>query len=210
MILYINGCSYSYKSGTLQPNWSERLRPALRDEIRILNDARNGGGNDRILHTTLNSVQSLMNEGRKPELAIIQWTHPNRRRHQSEDGQIHFVNHFETQFFPKGEPIASEETLHYMYLLHYWLKGNGIPHLFFNYIPLHQNHRASPLLDGFDSDIFIGFDGVIDCRWDSVCELMKSEGLCKDDYGHQNGDGYRWLAEWVLKAVRRVTPHLIK
>ena len=210
MILYVNGCSYSYKGRDIEPNWAERLKGALNPRLELLNDARSGGGNDRILHTTLNTLQSLMNEGKKPELAIIQWTHPNRRRHQSEDGRIHFVNDGESGYGLKGEPLASEESLHYMYLLHYWLKGNTIPHLFFNYIPLHQNHRVSPLLGGFDSDIFVQFDGVIDCRWDSVCEVMRSEGLCKDDYGHENGDGYRWLAEWVLKAVRRVTPHLIK
>ena len=78
--LYVNGDSWAYGSGLVEGNrlekcWAGCLAKDLGLEL-ILN-AERGGSNHRILRTTVQDLQQLINEGKRP-LVILGWTFPHR------------------------------------------------------------------------------------------------------------------------------------
>ena len=197
MKLYVNGCSYSAghisKSFTNWPkilmepfmdNFEEILKENIiyykntNNENNILfNSARHGGGNDRILHTTLEEIEHLISENLKPDLVIIEWTWPDRRRTLTETGEKYYLNSSNDYLFKKcseldifmhnnnkvkPEPLASEETLHYMFILQEYFIKNNIDYLFFNYIKLDESVKKLNIFKKIDLSKFIKFGNIDD------------------------------------------------
>ena len=181
MKLYVNGCSYS--AGHISEsffNWPKILMYSFTDNFKeilkeniishkninnenniLFNSAHHGVGNDRILHTTLEEIEHLISENLKPDLVIIEWTWPDRRRTLTETGEEYYLNSSNDYLFLKGneldvfmhnnnkvkpEPLASEETLHYMFILQEYFIKNNIDYLFFNYIKLDESVKELNML----------------------------------------------------------------
>lgn len=219
IILYVNGCSYTQKmqravfwpkilmrslvkDTDIKLNFYDNKKIKTDNNNLLVSDAMSGGGNDRILHTTLESIEYLKSVGKKPNLVIIQWTHPNRRFHMKENGEIIFINDNDnTNYIPKNEPQASLETIHYIYLLQEYLIKNEIDYLFFNYVKLHESIKNLNIYSLINFDKFIRFENINDFLFDGLKDYMVKQNLTIDDYGHENYDGYMFIAKNIANRL---------
>jgi hypothetical protein len=191
MILYTNGCSitHGYLVG-FENSWANIL--SKNNNLDLINDSQCGVGNDYIFHKSLESITKLINEKKKPELVIIQWSGPNRRLHCDIDGNYYYVNltdHIKYQ--PKYEPMGSEHTLHYMFCLHSFLEKNNIPYLFFNYMDLNNSIKKLEIYNEIDwtKSILINRN------------LLISKKYIHDNEGHPNTAGHLYIANVIAKKL---------
>jgi len=236
MKLYVNGCSYSAghisKSFT---NWPKILMEPFMDNFEeilkeniisyentnnknnvLFNSARHGGGNDRILHSTLEEIEHLIFENLKPDLVIIEWTWPDRRRTLTEAGDEYYLNSSKDYLFKeyseldtfmynnnkvKPEPLASEETLHYMFILQEYLIKNNIDYLFFNYIKLDEYVKNLKIYRKIDLSKFIKFSNIDDLLFTGLFEFIIKNGLSNDLYAHENDAGHKFIAKEILNRI---------
>jgi hypothetical protein len=191
MILYTNGCSitHGYLVG-FENSWANVL--SKNNNFDLINDSKCGVGNDFIFHKSLESLIKLIDENKKPELVIIQWSGPNRRLHCDINGNYYYVNltdHLKYQ--PKYEPMGSEHTLHYMFSLQEFLKINEIKYYFFNYMDLDHSVKSLNTYKKID--------------WECGAEItmidLKKMGLVADDFGHPSLDGQYWIANNISKKL---------
>ena len=236
MKLYVNGCSYSagHKSESFL-NWPKVLMYSLVDNFKeilkndiisyentnnennlLFNSAHDGGGNDRILHTTLEEIEHLISENLKPDLVIIEWTWPNRRRTLNEIGEEYYLNNSKDYLFEKyteldifmynnnkvkPEPLASEETLHYMFILQEYFIKNNIDYLFFIYIKLDESVKKLNIFKKIDLSRFIEFNNINDLLFTGLFEFIIKNGLSKDSYAHENDLGHKFIAKEIRNRI---------
>ena len=236
MKLYVNGCSYSagHKSKSFT-NWPKILMEPFMDNFEeilkeniisykntnnknnvLFNSAVHGGGNDRILHNTLEEIEHLISENLKPDLVIIEWTWPDRRRTLTETGDEYYLNSSNDYLFLNGseidifmhnnnkvkpEPLASKETLHYMFLLQEYFIKNNIDYLFFNYIKLDESVKHLKIYKKIDLSRFIEFSNIDDLLFTGLFEFIIKNGLSKDSYAHENDAGHKFIAKEILNKI---------
>jgi hypothetical protein len=191
MILYTNGCSitHGYLVG-FENSWANIL--SKNNNLDLINDSQCGVGNDFIFHKSLESLIKLIDESKKPELVIIQWSGPNRRLHCDMNGNYYYVNLTDhLKYHPKYEPMGSEHTLHYMFSLQEFLKTNGIKYYFFNYMDLDSSTKSLNTYKKID--------------WKCGSEItmidLKKMGLVADNFGHPSLDGQYWIANNISKKL---------
>ncbi len=236
MKLYVNGCSYSagYTESYFS-NWPKILMYSIVDNFKeiikddiifykntnnenniLFNSARHGGGNDTILHTTLEEIEHLISENQKPDLVIIEWTWPDRRRTLTETGEKYYLNnskdylserHNNHDIFMynnnkvKPEPLASEETLHYMFILQEYFIKNNIDYLFFNYIKLDESVKNLNIFKKIDLSKFIKFSNIDDLLFTGLFEFIIKNGFSKDSYAHENDGGHKFIAKEIRNGI---------
>lgn len=214
MILYTNGCSHStgfcintIKSWpnlvmkNISKNSNYLINPILNSinikQSFLLNESSNGAGNDYIFHRSLETITKLINYNIPPDYVIIQWSGPNRRMHYTKDGKFIFVNlNDDSDFGIKFEPIASTETLHYMFSLQQFLKSKNIKYLFFNYIGLATHIKHNPIYYHLDFDNIVDF-GIDDILENGLLEYIKSNNMNCDNPGHPNEIGNHFIANHI-------------
>jgi hypothetical protein len=191
MILYVNGCSitHGYLVG-FENSWANII--AKNNNFNLINDSQCGAGNDFIFHKSLESLIKLIDENKKPELVIIQWSGPNRRLHCDMNGNYYYVNLTDhLKYHPKYEPMGSEHTLHYMFSLQEFLKTNGIKYYFFNYMDLDSSAKSLNTYKKIDWE----------CGSKITMIDLKKMGLVADDFGHPSLDGQYWIANNISKKL---------
>jgi hypothetical protein len=191
MILYVNGCSitHGYLVG-FENSWANIL--SKNNNFDLINDSQCGVGNDFIFHKSLESITKLINENKKPESVIIQWSGANRRLHCDINGNYYYVNltdHIKYQ--PKYEPMGSEHTLHYMFSLQEFLKVNRVKYYFFNYMDLDYSIKSLNIYNKIDWEFNIEIN----------VNYLKKIGLVADDFGHPSLDGQYWIANNITKKL---------
>ena len=191
MILYTNGCSITYGYLVGHDNsWASIYSKA--NNFNLINDSQCGVGNDYIFHKSLESISKLINEKQKPELAIIQWSGPNRRLHCDIGGNYYYVNLSDyIKYLPKYEPMASEHTLHYMFCLHSFLEKNNIPYLFFNYMDLDNSIKKLEIYNQIDWTKSIPINR----------DLLLSKKYVYDTLGHPDWDGQYYIANLIREKL---------
>jgi hypothetical protein len=218
MVIYSIGCSHTYGHCLTDRNlvWSNiimdgfcndykkygtNINKLTKDTIHgvgniFVNDSVCGGGNDYIYHKTLENVSLLINEGKKPDYVLIQWSGPNRRQHCSVDGDILYVNLFDNvDLGIKFEPMASQHTIHYMYSIQEFLKSNGIEYYFFNYFGLDWSIKNLNVFNKIDFKRYIDFNLGSSLIFEGLLEFMVNNGYSCDDAGHPNEEGNYFIAE---------------
>ena len=191
MILYTNGCSitHGYLVG-FENSWANII--AKNNDLQLINESQCGVGNDFIFHKTLESISKLIDNNKKPEFVIIQWSGPNRRLHCDIDGNYYYVNLTDhLKYHPKYEPMGSEHTLHYMFSLQEFLKTNGIKYYFFNYKDLNQSIKLLNIYNKIDWE----------CDFEINMIHLKKNGLVADDFGHPSLEGQYWIANNISKKL---------
>jgi len=205
MLLYVNGCSITHGYGVEYNNSYPNI---LAKEMgwNIINDSQCGVGNDWILHTTLERLNGMEI---KPDLVIIQWSGVNRRLHCDIMGNYYYVNLSDhTQYHPKFEPMASEHTIHYMFILQEYLKSIGVKYLFFNYMEINKEVKSLSTYDKIDFQNFIEFD---QCDlFSGMLNHMKKKGLVCDDFGHPNTKGHIYIFEKIIKKLKDIETFIKK
>ena len=119
MILYANGCSMTYGSelvdeGTGDPAldsyrlahaWPGRLGDFL-DAKDVVNDAKYGGSNDRILRTTIRwLLDHYLDDSAPQTLVVVGWTGAMRREFYI-DGEYHQVIPYHQQTHPQVKRLT--------------------------------------------------------------------------------------------------------
>ena len=224
MVLYVNGCSHSVGACVgHSDNWARSLMKELTsshdfytsvhlDEFKrtnenlLFNCARNGSGNDYIFHSTLEHITALINKSLKPDLVVIQWSGPNRRYSITPDGDVFFINLYDNvEYHIKFEPMGTENTIHYMFLMQEFLKSNGIEYYFFNYMKLDQSMVNSFLFKKLDFDNFVDFGlgrGIMNY---GLMSLIKEMGYgCNGDIDlHPNLIGNKFIKDEIIKKMNK-------
>ena len=115
MILFVNGCSHSFgeKDDNIFP-YSDLFKSSTFSNV--INNAKQGKSNDSIFADTIYRL-SLIKDLTKL-YCVIQFSAPNRRAHMLPDGERIYVNPYDnTNYHMKLEPLASNDTLCYMFAL---------------------------------------------------------------------------------------------
>jgi hypothetical protein len=139
----------------------------------------------------------------KPDLVIIQWSGVNRRLHCDIMGNYYYINLSDhTQYHPKFEPMASEHTIHYMFILQEYLKSIGVKYLFFNYMEISDEVKNLSTYNKIDFKNFIEFDGCD--LFSGILNHIKKKGLVSDDFGHPNQKGQIYIFEMIIKKLKNI------
>jgi hypothetical protein len=213
MLIYVNGCSHTAEninfntdsSPYLINSWAGVVLNKFDNKQGILiNEARNGAGNDYIFHTTLEAVSKYIREGNTPSYVIIQWSGPNRRIHCNEDGELLFVNLYDhTQYYVKFEPMASLQTIHYMYSIQEFLKQHKINYFFIPYMALDESVKKTSIFNLIDMDRVVDFNMGVDVLFKGVIDHILKNSLNRDAQGHPNEFGYQEIANKVLSHISK-------
>jgi hypothetical protein len=201
MLIYTNGCSHTATHSTAAyQTWPNAIINEFEPTDFLINEAKIGASNDYIFHKSLESITKLIEENMKPTYVFIQWSGPNRRMHCEPDGTILHINLFDnTELGIKFEPMASEQTIHYMFCLQEFLKQNKIEYRFFNYMGLDTSITKLSIFSKLDFKNIINFklgDSII---YDGLIKYVLDNGLNIDKQGHPNSKGYLFIASHIMK-----------
>lgn len=211
MLIYVNGCSHTATHTTsAYHTWPNALINVFTKDDLMMNEAHIGVGNDYIFHKSLESITELIDNNLKPKFVFIQWSGPNRRMHCEPDGKILHINLFDnTELGIKFEPMASEQTIHYMFCLQEFLKRNEIEYRFFNYMGLDTSIKNLAIFSKLDFNNIINFGLGKDIIYSGLIEYMKENRLNRDREGHPNNAGHLFIASTILKEFGLELPQTI-
>ncbi len=171
----------------------------IQDNI-LINDSVSGAGNDRIFHTSLESLNKLIKVNKTPELVVIQWSGVNRREYCDIDGKPLFVSpHDNIDLHMKFEPMATTHTAHYIFTLQEFLKKHKINYYFFTYMGLDHIIKKLHIYDSIDMDRIIDFGN--DTLYNGLIDLFKSKGFNRDVQGHCNEMGAKFISDMILNKI---------
>lgn len=218
MIVYTNGCShtaggcykkrkYSWPNLLMKSIMGDDLYSINPPDIKLkenilYNESMHGAGNDYIFHKSLETISSLIQNGRKPNYVIIQWSGTNRRMHIYPDRFIFVGNPMDNmELGIKFEPYGSEHTIHYMFALQEYLKKNKIEYWFFNYMALYSSIINNSIFNELDLSRFIDFGMGDDVIFNGLIDFFKSKNMCCDEAGHPSHQGLHLIASEIGKRI---------
>ena len=183
----------------------KKIKSALENKGALhFHHADHGKNNQRIFIETIDFVSRLINENKKPDFCIIQWSGPNRKldfNYEStytydyseyNDTFTHSVNVNPHDYSDKGllvEPFASKTTLQYMFMLQNFFVSYDIEYAFIPYMELQKDEFLQAeynLLDKskFTTNPFIGHRNN-----------FRKRNLVTDFNGHPNLIAGNYLTE---------------
>jgi hypothetical protein len=166
----------------------------------LINDSVSGSGNDRIFHTTLESLTKLIESGNKPDLVVLQWTGVNRRESCDIDGNPFYITpHDNIDYHLKFEPMGTTHTLHYMFILQEFLKKNYIDYRFFTYMGVDKIAKILSVYKKIDFNRFVDFGN--DTIFNGLIELIKENGYNRDEQGHPNEKGAKFISDKIYQHI---------
>jgi hypothetical protein len=168
----------------------------------FVNESICGAGNDYIFHKSLESISLLIEENKKPDYVMVQWSGPNRRQHCTPNRNIVYVNlHDNVEHGVKFEPMGSEHTLHYMFSLQEFLKKENINYIFFNYMGLESSIKNLSIFKKIDFTNIINFGFGDQLIFGGLLEQIKKMGFNCDEQGHPNEKGNHYIANEISKKL---------
>lgn len=215
MLIYTNGCSHTAghcmkrdKTWPMivmksiigsQPYSTNSVPHSIKKDSHVLyNQAAHGAGNDYICHISLETILALIHSGNKPDYVIIQWSGPNRRMHSDANGKCVFVNPWDNSHLGvKFEPMASQHTLHYMFILQEVLKKHNIEYWFFNYMELSKLVKKSNIYNEIDLTRILDFNSNI-TMFDGLIDFFKLNEMNCDEGGHPNEFGNYFIGKHIV------------
>lgn len=152
MILFTNGCSWTYGGGLgldhkseeqrLSSVWPYHLGKLLNSE-KTVNLAFGGTGNSRILRTTFDWIQEQTIEDLANTTAIIQWSDPSRYEYYVPDGKLSNYEHDPNRWASSKSRLETYTDVEGMYkhiaecgALGFLFKTYNIRYYYWNYYTL--------------------------------------------------------------------------
>lgn len=226
MLIYVNGCSHTAENinynndsspylinswaGVVFNRFGEKYKyhndyvKPFEQANNLINEARDGAGNDNIFHTSLETLTKLIKDNNKPDYVIIQWSGPNRRTHCDVDGKRLLVNLYDhTQYYVKFEPMASLHTVHYMFSLQEFLKQHKINYFFIPYMALDESVKNVSVFELIDRERVVDFNMGDEIFFKGAIEFVLKNGLNRDEQGHPSEIGYTEIANRVLNHISK-------
>lgn len=229
MVIYVNGCSHSEDVNIDNRNytWPVILMNSISNDYQyyriignslnnrenntfldiskiesdtLINDSVCGASNDYIFHTTIESISKLLENNKKPNSVVIQWSGPNRREWCDVNGISSFITPYDnTNLHLKFEPMGSTHTLHYIFSLQEFFIKNNINYLFFNYMGLDKSIQNSNILKKIDLNKILDFGN--DTIFNGLIELFKSKQYNRDIQGHPNERGGNFISKKIIEKL---------
>ena len=216
MVIYSNGCSHT--RGHCVPfirTWPNIVMKSLFDgeydtnpqeiisENILMNESNYGVGNDYIFHRSIETIVRLIDNNRKPDYVFIQWSGTNRRMYCDETTRIYYVNPGEfTEYGLLLEPLGSQHSLNYVFMMQEFLKSKNIPYYFFNYMSFdYFSIFQSPIFDKIDFDKFVIFGNNREDLMSCAMDYFKEIGETCDIEGHPTQEANFIIAENILKKI---------
>lgn len=233
MLIYVNGCSHTAENILFRPDSSPFMinswagifmsnfnsnyefhysyTAKTENEHVLINEAQNGAGNDYVYHKSLETISKLIQDDKKPDHVIIQWSGPNRRMHCDEEGKPWLVNLYDhTHYYIKFEPMASLHTLHYMFSLQEFLKYYKISYFFIPYFGLDESVKNSSIFKLIDRKRVIDFDMGEAIFSDGAIKYILENNLNRDVQGHPNEKGYEEISKRILlKLSKTISKNMV-
>lgn len=219
MVVYTNGCSHT-AGGCIkfQYTWPNiimksiigqspyKINPNSNEIVKynniLFNESMHGAGNDYIFHKSIETISSLISNGKKPNHAIIQWSGTNRRLHTTIEGYTIFVNQWDSpELGVKYEPMGSEHSIHYMFSLQEYLKKNKINYWFFNYMAFDKSIKKLEIYKQIDFSRFMNFGMGNDIIFNGLINFFKSKNMCCDEQGHPDQNANFLIAKQFLDTI---------
>ena len=171
----------------------------IKEDI-LINDSVSGAGNDRIFHSSLESITNLVRIGKTPDLVVVQWSGVNRREYCGIDGKPLFVNPSQNPYlYPKFEPMATTHTAHYMFILQELLKKHNINYYFFTYFGVDKSIKNLNVYNSLDMSKMIDFGN--DTFYEGLIDLLLVNGFNRDEHGHPNQKGAKFISDNIFKNI---------
>jgi len=166
----------------------------------LINDSVSGSGNDRLFHTTLESLTKLIESGNKPNLVVLQWTGVNRREDCGTNGEPLFITLFDNiERHLKFEPMGTTHTAHYMFVLQEFLKNNNINYRFFTYIGVDKIIKTLSVCKKIDLNRLVDFGN--NTMFNGLIELIKENEYNRDEQGHPNERGAKFISDKIHQHI---------
>lgn len=194
MILYVNGDSNSDGSECqdLSQSWPHLLADRL--GFTLVNDAKGGTSNPRIMRV---ASQSLAHIDRRP-FVIIGWTSWEREEwlHRSQYYDVNSGGHdvlplelqerykqWVIEQGPDQQSIKSKNMHEQIHRLHRSLKDRHIPHVFFNALMPFQHNLLDPVKKDWGKNYLGPYDNDSSYYW-----YLKNHGWHTTDNNHYTDD----------------------
>lgn len=176
MILYVNGDSNSAGSECKDPGKSWPAALADRLGFTLVNDAKDGSSNPKIMRTTSSAIA----HSDKNTFVVIGWTSWEREE-WLHNNQYYDVNSSGHDVLPKElqerykewvpkqdsfeQAIKSKQMHEQIHRLHRSLKDRRIPHLFFNALMPFQHNLLDPVHKDWSKNYLGPYDNELSYYW---------------------------------------------
>jgi hypothetical protein len=160
--------------------------------------ASSGKSNDSIYFETIETIERLMLDDKKPNLVLIQWSGPSRRLTMDLESETIFCvtpdDIIENVAIPHFEPLASELTLRYVSLLSNYLLEKNIQYKFLFYFDIDKRCLNRNIL--LNTSNFINFPN-------GLMGYMKQNNLTWDSAGHPSLKGHVYISNLFLENLHK-------
>jgi hypothetical protein len=157
--------------------------------------ASSGKSNDCIYFETIETIERLISDNKKPDLVLIQWSGPSRRLTMNLESETIFCvtpdDIIENVAIPHFEPLASELTIRYSSILAQYLNRLNIEYRFLFYFP--TEILAVSKIDTCTNNYLNFPTGLID--------TIVDKKLTWDGMGHPNEKGHEYISNIFLKSL---------
>jgi hypothetical protein len=194
MIFYVDGCSHSFgeeEKGIIP--YSNYFKPYA----KVINNSQQGKANDSIFSDTIFNISSY--KDKKNIYCVIQFSSANRRTHMLPNGEKIWVNPYDNiKYHLKLEPMASMDTLCYIFALQKIFDNLNINYCMLSYFPIENTQENKIFVkNNIDLTKFITYDDSNHPLFDGFIDLMKNNNLTKDEEGHPSQKGHMFLYEKI-------------
>ena len=194
MIFYVDGCSHSFgeeEKGIIP--YSNYFKPYA----EVINNSQQGKANDSIFSDTIFTISSY--KDKRNIYCVIQFSSTNRRTHMLPNGETISVNpHDNIKYHLKLEPMASMDTLCYIFALQKIFDNLNINYCMLSYFPIENTQENEIFVkNNIDLTKFISYDDSKHPLFDGFINSMKNDNLTKDEEGHPSQKGHMFLYEKI-------------
>jgi len=208
MTLYIDGCSHSFgeKPKGIIP-YSDLFDSD--DFTKVINNSAQGKANDSIFSDVIDNLSSQKNK--RKFSYVVQFSSANRRTHMLSDGKRIWINPYDnTKYHLKLEPMASMDTLNYIYALQNIFQNQRVNYCMFSYFPIEKTFKNEVFIENnIDLSKFITYDDSTHPLFDGFIDYMKRDNLTKDKQGHPSQKGHDFLFEKIKYYFKNYNEYLI-
>ena len=208
MILYVDGCSHSFgeKEDGIIP-YSDLVDSD--DFTKVINNSAQGKANDSIFSDVIDNLSSQKNK--KKISYVVQFSSANRRTHMLPNGERIWINPYDnTKYHLKLEPMASMDTLHYIYALQNIFENHRVNYCMLSYFPIEKTIKNARFIKkNIDLSKFITYDDSTHPLFDGFIDYMKRDNLTKDIQGHPSQKGHYFLFERIKNYFKDYNLYLI-
>jgi hypothetical protein len=213
--LYVNGCSWTYgvgleESTRLQQCWAALIAKHL--NIELIMGAMPGSSNPRILRTSVQDLDKLVKQGRKP-FVLIAWSHLHRYElnrldnnkwdtfaGSTNDGDLEIAKLITAKY--NSDPGNVENFIVQLLLFQSYIRDRELPSMTTPTFQIHYDALKRDYLleisERVDKDLFL-----YDFNLRSYLNTFGTARVGGPGSDHPGVEGHELLAEFLIRQLER-------